>query len=175
MNTRRASRTPRLERWSRMRGLIGGVGGNHPAPCRKSTPANCGPSRFQRTPSNMLDTVMMARCLTGPRRGSSLPMPWVARTAICPTFGYGPTTPPPSLNNTVCQIAMPRRSPTMCSKERLGWMKTPCPGNWPTWFRAVWPTCWICKDLTTPWMPLAHRPWRPFWTRAACCRHGRST
>ena len=63
------------------------------APCHRSTPASCGPSRSRRTPLNMRATTARPRTSTGREPAWCLPTPWAAKTATCPTSACGQTTP----------------------------------------------------------------------------------
>ena len=153
----------------------GADGDNPRAPCHRSTPASCGPSRSRRTPLNMRATTARPRTSTGREPAWCLPTPWAAKTATCPTSACGQTTPSRWPSPTASPRARSRVSPRPCSKAPLVWMRTPCRVNSRTWSRVVWRTCSTFKGPTTPWTLHALLPWPRCWMPAAFCRRVRST
>ncbi len=115
------------------------------------------------------------RTLTGREPASSSPMLWVEKTATCPTFVFGQTTPQNWQNPMVCQRAMLQPLQNRCSRAHPVSTKTPCRGNSPMWSQAAWRTCLTFKGQTTPWMLPVLRPWPPCWMPVGCCRRGKWT
>ena len=174
-STRKASRTQKLERLFPTQNLTGVAGGNPRAHFPKLTPVNFGRLRYRPMPLSTPVTTVNPTTLTAPERASCLPMRSAVKIETCPTSGCGPITPNLWPNSTAFPMPTAKPSPRRYWMARLVSMKTRCPENWQTSFLVVLPTCWICKVPITPWMLHALHQWPPFWMRAACCRHDRST
>ena len=174
-NTRKGEPTRRSVLLSTTMRLIGSVGDNLPARCRKSIPASFGRSRSRPMRWTTQVTVLTGNPWIEAKPAWCLPTLWAVRTATSRTFASGRITHGRWLRTTACQPLRWTGSLMPSSTARPASTRTRCQANWPTSFRDGWPTCSTSKGLTTPWTLPVRPPWRPCSTPAVCFKPARWT